>query len=460
MLLPSPFVIACSYCLALGSFAACGDGEKQARKPKDTIADAPIGVDVPGTTPTDVATDPTDAPAASAGMPDPQFGTAGIATFKTAKNDDRGRAVAVLDDGRLLVAGKSKDDFIILRTSIDGALDTGFGTQGFATTDFKSGYDEAKSFGLLAGGAFVLGGITTRDGDADFGLAKYDANGRLDLSVSDDGKAAASFGAHSDEGKAVVVLSDGDIVMAGQTSDGSQNDFALARFDGATGALDENFGTAGKVTFDFGGKKNDEGNAIRRHGDGLVVAGYSATAGNEDFAVARFGLDGEIDGQFGSSGKTTTSVGDVDIAFALAVQDDQKIVLAGVSFEGATPGCAVARYSATGALDADFGKSGIARFRPVDVDFTCTALAIDSVGRIVVAGTARQGNDASFAVLRFDTMGELDPSFAGVGVSYVSIGPADGAYAMALQSEDRMVVVGETKFDDDVDIAVLRFLGR
>ncbi|MBK6520216.1 MAG: hypothetical protein IPG04_40330 [Polyangiaceae bacterium] len=128
--------------------------------------------------------------------------------------------------------------------------------------------------------------------------------------------------------------SDGKLVIAGKTFNGTDDDFLVVRFV-ESGELDPSFGAGGLVIVDIGGF-DDEGNAVRQQPDGkLVVAGYSSNGADEDFAVLRLDLDGGLDDTFGVGGVAVTPLGEgADIAFGAALQSDGAIVLGGISFDG------------------------------------------------------------------------------------------------------------------------------
>ncbi|NCX96747.1 MAG: hypothetical protein EBX41_10185, partial [Chitinophagia bacterium] len=88
----------------------------------------------------------------------------------------------------------------------------------------------------------------------------------------------------------IALQTDGKIVVAGYSYNGSNNDFALARYN-TDGSLDTTFGSAGKVVTDFGSAA-DQVNGIALQKDGkIIVAGYATSAGANDFALARYTTD-------------------------------------------------------------------------------------------------------------------------------------------------------------------------
>lgn len=180
---------------------------------------------------------------------------------------------------------------------------------------------------------------------------------------------------------------------------------AVSLVSSAAGDLDPSFGANGKVTTNFNGS-GDRANAVAIQSDGkIVVAGFADT-GNFDFAMVRYNNDGTLDASFGSNGKVTTDVnsGSFDSASALAIQSDGKIILAGsTSPFNQGSDFALARYTSTGALDATFGPGGKVITSFNGLSDGANAIAIQSDGKIVLAGSANSGNDFALVHLNRNT---------------------------------------------------------
>src|SRR6266478_85466 len=87
------------------------------------------------------------------------------------------------------------------------------------------------------------------------------------------------------------------------------NIFSITTAHAQPGSLDLTFGTGGKVMTDFTGT-DDFGNSIALQSDGkLVLAGYSNNGSNYDVAVVRYNSDGSLDNAFGTDGKVSTPIG-------------------------------------------------------------------------------------------------------------------------------------------------------
>ena len=229
-----------------------------------------------------------------------------------------------------------------------------------------------------------------------------------------------AIGSGNDRAQAVAIQSDGKIVVAGYSSNGSDNDFALVRYN-ANGSLDINFGASvsctpppfpicvpipgtGKVTTAVG-SGNDWAFAITLKPDGKIVAVGNAGG---DFALVRYNdADGSLDTSFGASGKVITDIGGgSNSANAVAIQPDGKIVAVGNAAGGAGTGFALVRYNvADGSLDTSFGASGkvittISGSGGGRND-SAQAVAIQSDGKIVAAGYAYNVDDTDFALARY-----------------------------------------------------------
>ena len=411
------------------------------------------------------------------GSLDSSFGGDGIATVGFGGEVADPRAVAIQANGKVVVAGsvfppfqlggQEPGDFALARFNANGSLDATFGGDGTQTTDFAAGSaDGGEDVAIQADGRIVVAGFSAPvDGPSDFAVARYNANGSLDATFSGDGKQTTDFVANSfDTGRGVAIQADGAIVLAGRSTDHETfEDFALARYE-ADGDLDPTFSGDGKLLPGIGGEASDV--AIASAG-AIVAAGM---AGDNDFAVARFEPDGDFDPSFGGGTEVTTDFGGNERANAVAIQPGGEIVLAG----GAGPSgsdfpagdFALARYEADGDLDLTFSGDGI---QTTDFGAGSAAgrdMALQSDGAIVVAGAvgfepfSEAGSD--FVLTRYEPDGDLDPAFSGDGRVDTQIGGAfaDRAEAVAVQQDGKIVVAGSTVDEpglDDEDFAVARY---
>jgi uncharacterized delta-60 repeat protein len=362
---------------------------------------------------------------------------------------DRARGVALQPDGRVVAAGlmfsfSFPDSFVLARYNLDGSLDPKFGTGGKVATALGA---TATSIALQPDGKMIVAGWSLAN-FFQFVLARYNSDGSLDTSFDGDGIVTADTGADFEAAHSVALQPDGKIVVAG----GNQFFFLLARFN-VNGSLDANFGFNGFVFTPLGDLhfSNAFGIAIQPNDGKIVSAGAAGVTdlGN-DFALARHHGDGSLDDSFDGDGKVTLDwPGGFDSGSALVIQPDAKIVVAGRNGSD----FALARYNRDGSLDASFGIGG-----RVITDFaggieSAEAVALQPDGKIIAAGFTDQFS-SDFALARYNPDGSLDTSFDGDGRVRTDFdGNSDGARAVALQADGKIVAAGGANFGRDFALA-------
>jgi uncharacterized delta-60 repeat protein len=223
-----------------------------------------------------------------------------------------------------------------------------------------------------------------------------------------DGIDATSF-------ESAAIQADGKIVAAGTFTEGSTDHFAVIRYK-PDGSLDPVFGKGGFVILPS--NRNEKAFAMELEPDGkIVVAGYMESPSSHDVAVVRLNTDGSLDMSFGKSGKVTTRFGQSYArAFGVFVQPDGKIVVVGHS-NNRVKGFdfSAVRYNPDGTLDLSFGKQGIAETVFGTQNNGGQAGALQSDGKIIVVGQYSDGVNASAALMRYKPNGILDETFGRAG---------------------------------------------
>jgi len=273
------------------------------------------------------------------------------------------------------------------------------------------------------------------------------------------------------EARAMVLQPDGKIILAGSAQPVSPNyDFAIARLT-PSGTFDPAFNAVGKVTvgFDIGGNGKDRAFGVALQPDGKIVVVGSAQVSNTafDFAIIRLTTTGALDPTFNATGKVVIPFnlgGDNDDeALGVAIQPDGKIVVAGTAqVSTSNKSIAVARLTSTGQLDTAFNGSGLLTFGFGSAVSEARAVALQSDGKIVVAGyTQIAGANNDFAVARLTPSGALDPSFNGSGKQTIPFdlggGKNDAARGLTIQPDGRIVLVGTAERQaPNYDFAIAR----
>ncbi|MBP8250578.1 MAG: hypothetical protein KAX72_10780, partial [Chitinophagales bacterium] len=138
-----------------------------------------------------------------------------------------------------------------------GTLDPMFGVDGLVSTEVAPYDDWGTAIALQSDGKIILAGQSGNGVDVDFSMARYTADGLLDATFGTGGVVITPVGIDDDRCWAINIMSDGKILLCGSANNGSNDDFAMVRYL-ADGTLDATFGTDGIVLFDFFGD-NDYG---------------------------------------------------------------------------------------------------------------------------------------------------------------------------------------------------------
>lgn len=246
------------------------------------------------------------------------------------------------------------------------------------------------------------------------------------------------------------------------------------------GALDSSFGSQGRVRVDWTqGEAVPQVLALDSLGR-IVLAGYGeANLGTTGFLLARLLPDGTMDGQFAADhggflhydfrlNGIGWSFG--NIANSVLVQPDGKIVAAGFAkIDNVASHFALLRVDDMGQLDPNFGDAGAAHFGTGhSVIHEAQALALDSAGRIVIAGfTASQAGDYYVTTARLTSQGQRDLGFNIGGINETVFWDSSDpwnteyahynfGYAVGIGNEGRVVTVGETDSPNPAAAAALR----
>ena len=268
------------------------------------------------------------------GTLDTTFGTGGKVTTNLGTGDFA-LAVSLQSDDKIIVASSSYIGFGLARYNTDGGLDTTFGTNGRVDTAIYTtvpGYNSLSNIAIQADDKIVA--IGTANPTYDFALARYTVDGSLDTTFGTGGKVTTDIGG-LDFGHAVTIQKDGKIVAAGQ---GAASGAAVTRYN-EDGSLDMAFGTNGIVTtYTTGSVENPS--VVLIQGDGKIVTVGTGLIGGSSgiFSLARYNTDGTLDTSFDVDGKLTTvvGVGQNTLAYAAALQNDisgntVKIIAAGTA---------------------------------------------------------------------------------------------------------------------------------
>jgi uncharacterized delta-60 repeat protein len=368
-------------------------------------------------------------------------------------------------DGKLIVVTSSIWGFDVSRLNTNGKLDTTFGSSGAGSIQLPNSYPSAwpaypKDIAIDSSGRIYVTGSIDRvslgTSDPNVFLIRLTSTGSLDTTFDGDGRASigswiGASSSYDENGMDIALQADGKILVSANLPNGP----VIFRFN-SNGSQDTSFGSGfGTSSYiDLSNTHGGDGTSIRVLDDGQTIQQTSlgVSGGSGTFVIGTLPITGA------STSNYDKSFGEISfIPTAIIHQSDGKIVVAGYSSSGGDHQFALARYlgnpeviSGNGPnkyhrLDTSFGTNGVVQTnltaladRPVD-------LKIQSDGKIVVAGIGYVDSKSAFAVVRYNSNGSLDTSFSGDGVV---ITPVTGtslsgtATSVDIQSDGKILVSG------------------
>ncbi len=294
------------------------------------------------------------------GSKDKLFGNGGAVVEKFSEFCDGGSSVDIQSDGKIVVSGVTNfisemssplclRAFCLARYNANGTLDKKFGNGGKVVTTFQDGADFGTQVALLPDGKIILAGNVgdslANSGD-NFTLLRYNSNGAIDKSFGIKGKVTTVISeTHFDLVFSLAIQPDGKIIVSGTTGFGKKGDFVLVRYN-TNGSLDNDFGTKGKTITKIGNGQ-DIAFSLAIQPDGkIITAGFSAFQNIECFSAARYTKKGFLDESFSPDGRINTPIneGMNSRIMSITIQPDGKIVAVGVYTNTSNTYIAIARY--------------------------------------------------------------------------------------------------------------------
>ncbi|MCI0357419.1 MAG: hypothetical protein L0211_02915 [Planctomycetaceae bacterium] len=241
---------------------------------------------------------------------------------------------------------------------------------------------------------------------------------------------------------------------------------------GGVFALDPTFDVDGLVRTDLVTSQDDSAwdTAVQADGKIIAVGQAAGASGMPDFAVVRYNVDGSKDLSFGGGdGVFTFNFAGQDVAKAVLIQPDGKIVVAGTAETIGTGGfnLGVIRLNDDGTLDMSFAPDGGSDFGggALTVDFGGTldfgdAAALQADGKIVVVGTSSSLSGTNkIGVVRIHSDGSLDTGFSGDGKQELDLimtpGSTELAAGVVVQGDQKIVVASQISDENGINKAAI-----
>lgn len=356
------------------------------------------------------------------GTLDTDFGTNGVMVIDNGTEDAEILSIIKSSD-KITAAGFTSDGgteiFTVVQFNLDGTLDTGFGTGGYVKIPLGSGNGRASSILQQNDGKYVAGGWARFGNKEQYVVVRILVNGAMDNSFGVDGIATGSFSGSTyaeDEIADMKFMSDGKIVVAGRSYNGSNEDAFVGCFN-TDGSLFTNFGVNGYKIIDFGQSPPYEyATSVAVDGQDNIILGGRVTLNFSDedaFFLTKLNNLGTTYNTFGDNGKVFHTIAPNVVAGlnVLAIDNANRIVTGGGAFDTdeLDNNFFLTRYSSSGVIDPSFGNGGFVIVQRIDNEsiYDLEILASDDI----IAAGSTGGFPSKFAVARFNDHGTHDLNF-------------------------------------------------
>ena len=404
------------------------------------------------------------------GTLDLTFGTSGkVITKASTSGWDVAYDIAIQTDQKIVVCGESPVNgsaMLVMRYNNDGTLDNTFDGDGKVTIDITNVSEDAYSLAIQEDGKILIAGkspniIVTPQQTSGIAMVRLNTDGSIDSTFGVNGIVRTPIGTVA-EAKSIKTQSDGKIVIAGMTDTlGSFGKGLIVRYN-SNGTLDNTFASNGIFTIAF----NDIAtrfDALSFQSDGKIVAtGYTASTPHEIFIV-RLLTNGTIDNTFGFLGFNHFSFSTVGTrSYAIGLNSFGKIIIGGYSSISPTISeMLICQLDNGGNLDNSFGTNGIVKIAIGNTYNYVKDLLVQSDNKIILVGSSTIGGQGdNFALVKLKSNGTLDSSFNSVGyvtTDFIS-GSNDYGNALTMQADGKILVAGYLYNNNgDVDVALSRY---
>lgn len=407
-----------------------------------------------------------------AGTLDQDFGNNGIVIYNFEDGfHDFTNDILVFDDSSILACGGFMDSSNFIATGnlqkflADGSIDTSWGTGGMVTFQFGESTIPENMIVLEDGKILVSGTTYLTTPDGEFFVARFNQDGSADTTFNGTGVWNSTYAADEEICKAMIVQSDGKIVLAGRTGTTVMNALLIVRLN-SDGTVDTSFGTDGYTEINSA-TQNEHLYGLGQLSDGSIVAVGFTHLGDPWFGelaiMLRLGTDGNPYPGFGTNGVLIPSVfTDYSKAQNCVIVDDAVYITALFGDPYVNQDLAVTKLDQNGDPDLAFGTNGIST---LDIDPLTQGedIVFGADGKIYIAGSSGSsgiGAPRDFFLARYNPNGLIDTSFHGVGYLKTSVGNAwDHAYAVDFAPNGKIVLGGFTAMGPtgDNDRALTRY---
>lgn len=335
------------------------------------------------------------------------------------------------------------------------SLDTGFGSQGVAVTDFGTGDDQAAGLVVQPDGKTVVVGYNFNGAVKNMAVARYLPDGTLDVGFNGQGYATFSLGTGDTVGSAVTLQPDGKILLIGSTNDGDADIIVVRLLE--DGALDKPFGNGGQLIVTRPGS-DETASGVALAADGtFYVAGTSKTDETDSEAIGvRIDSAGVVDDAFGEDGFATVSgSGDLTVNDVVLLPGE-RMLLAGGLVQAESVDMALIRIGEDGGGDPAYGNQGLVLLDLEGKDSELHDLEFLPTGGLVAVGSGDNGVYRDPVILVLTQDGESGDDSNADNMARIDLGYDGVVYGVGVQADGLMALAGVGQTDTGKDILYMQ----
>ena len=389
----------------------------------------------------------------AAGELDAAFGVAGKVTTNLDLVTEQLTAITVARGGKVVAGGFLGGRSLVARFNADGSLDTTFNGTGWATSGDPTTNYPIRALAVQPDGKILAGGSASRgsgQSGSDALLLRFNLNGTLDSTFSDDGVIRPRTLELHHEVRAISVLDDGRITFAVETDNGA---VMVGRFL-ANGTPDTAWSATGLRTYPTS-IINPFVDDLLIDDNGRALVASRVGASNQVALIRLLAINGNLDTTFGTAGVLTVQTPATGaLGLSKLIRPPTGWAVAATRSNGSAG--VVVQYTPDFALDTSFNGTGSATIA-APAGATFSSMVGDFVGGFVFAARTAPLSASNVALLRLRPDGLPDAAF---GTVITDLGANDVPNALALDARGRIVLAGRKFYpNDQSDIALARYHG-
>lgn len=397
---------------------------------------------------------------------DPSFDADGVKALNPNFYGSAIMSIAQQADGNIVAAGTGTEQFtnrivyIISRYLLNGDLDTSFASGGI----FQNGFDSVVSIGrkilIQPDGKILAGGYTGANPTGMMGVIRLNSNGTLDTTFNLTGSVLFNITPDDDLLMDMILQPDGKILLGGYSTsgNGSAGSFLIRILPDAT--LDTTFNSTGILQNSNYLSDVDQCLSLALQPDGKIITLAGTWSNNTNrHLLKRYNANGILDTTFATGGTMIASIGiNDDVPGIICLQPDGKFIVAGYTMipSGGTysySDIAIGRFNTDGSIDSTFNFDGKIVFPVGHKSDVPTALRLDSIGNIFIAGYTDNGPpcalciDYDMILVKLTSNGLIDQTFGSLGSVMINWGMQDNiAWDMLIQQDGKFLLAGDFAF--------------